>query len=172
MGDPSGDADDLGGDAHGSGVLRHLAEHHGVGRDPGVVTHPEGPQHLGSAADEHVVSDGGMALAVVLAGAAQGDAMIDQAVVADLGGLADDDAHPVVNDQAAADLGAGVDLNAGDVAGQLGVQAGQEGKVVTVEPVGDAVEDDGVDAGVEEKDLQLAAGGRVALLIGAQQFTQ
>lgn len=60
----------------------------------------------------------------------------------------------------------------GDVAGQLGVQAGQEGKVVTVEPVGDAVEDDGVDAGVEEKDLQLAAGGRVALLIGAQQFTQ
>ena len=38
--------------------------------------------------------------------------------------------------------------------------------------VGDAVEDDGVDAGVEEKDLQLAAGGRVALLIGAQQFTQ
>ena len=93
-------------------------------------------------------------------------------MAADDGGLADDDAHPVVNDQAAAELGAGVDLNAGDVAGQLGVQAGQEGKVVTVEPVGDAVEDDGVDAGVEEKDLQLAAGGRVALLIGAQQFTQ
>ncbi len=99
-----------------------------------------------------------MALAVVLAGAAQGDAVIDQAVVPDLGGLPDDDAHAVVYDQAAADLGAGVDLNAGAVPGDLGVEPGQEGKVVTVEPVGDAVEDDGVDAGVEEKDLQLAAG--------------
>ena len=78
----------------------------------------------------------------------------------------------MVNDQAAADLGAGVDLNAGDVAGQLGVQAGQEGKVVTVEPVGDAVEDDGVDAGVEEEDLQLAAGRGVAALVGGQQAAQ
>ena len=79
---------------------------------------------MAPAADQHVVADGGMALAVVLAGAAQGDAVVDQAVVADLGGLADDDAHAVVDDQAAADRGAGVDLNAGPEAGPLGDSAG------------------------------------------------
>ena len=37
--------------------------------------------------------------------------MVDQAVIPHLGGLADDDAHAVVDDQAASDLGPGVDLD-------------------------------------------------------------
>ena len=67
-----------------------------------------------------------MALAHVLAGAAQGDAVVNQAVVPDLGGLADDKAHAVVDDQALADGGAGVDLDAGAAAAGLGDQAGQK----------------------------------------------
>ena len=56
-----------------------------------------------------------MALAGVLAGAAQGDPVIDGAVVADLGGLTENDAHAVVDEQLVADLGAGMNLNAGQV---------------------------------------------------------
>ena len=53
-----------------------------------------------------------MALAGVLAGAAQGHAVVDGAVVADLRRLAEDDAQAVVHEQALADLRAGVDLDA------------------------------------------------------------
>ena len=42
---------DLGRDTHGSSVLRHLGQDHGVSRDPGVVAHLDGAQHLGPAAD-------------------------------------------------------------------------------------------------------------------------
>ena len=53
-----------------------------------------------------------MALAGVLAGTAQGDAVVDRAVVTDLRRLTKDDAHAVVDKQLAADLRAGVDLDA------------------------------------------------------------
>ena len=45
-------------------------------------------------------------------GAAQGHAVVDRAVVTNLGGLAKHDAHAVVDKQLAADLRAGVDLDA------------------------------------------------------------
>ena len=52
-----------------------------------------------------------MALAVFLACASQGDALIQQATVADFGGLADHHPHAMVNEHAVADPGAGVDLS-------------------------------------------------------------
>ena len=76
----------------------------------------------------------------------------------------------MVDHQAAPDLGAGVDLDAGAVPGDLGVEPGQEPQVVPPKPVGHPVEDDGVYAGVEQKDLQAAAGRRVPGLIGPEQF--
>ena len=72
----------------------------------------EGAEDFRSAANEHVVSDGGVALALVLASTAQGDSMVEKHIVSHFGGLADDDAHAVVNDEPAADLGPGVDLDA------------------------------------------------------------
>ena len=59
---------------------------------------------------------------------------------------------------------------AGEMPGKLGVQPGQEEQPMPVEPMGYPVEEDGVDAGVQQKDLQLGAGGRVPPLIGAQQL--
>ena len=38
--------------------------------------------------------------------------MVEKHIVSHFGGLADDDAHAVVNDEPAADLGPGVDLDA------------------------------------------------------------
>ena len=67
---------------------------------------------LGACADQDIAAQGGVALAGVLAGAAEGHAVVDGAVVSDLRRLAEDDAHAVVDEQAAADLRAGVDLDA------------------------------------------------------------
>jgi len=54
----------------------------------------------------------------------------------------------VVDHETAADLSAGVDLDTGAEAGKLGIESGQETKVVRPEPVADAVENDGVNAGI------------------------
>ena len=130
---------DLGGDSHGGGPLGHLLEHHRPGGDSGVVVDGDGAQDLGPRPHHHVATQGGVALAHILAGAPQGHPLVEQAVVSQLGGLADDDAGAVVDDQPAADGGAGVDLNAGPEPGPLGQEAGQEFQPVAVEPVGQPV---------------------------------
>ena len=162
----------MGGDAHGGAVLWHRAEDHGARGDAGVVPHGEGAQYLGAGAHQHVVAQGGVALALVLAGAPQGHPLVEQAVVSDLRRLADDDAHAVVDHQPMSDLRTGVDLDAGPEPAPLGDAPGQEEPAVPVQPVGHPVVQHGVDAGVQEKNLQLAAGRGVAALVGGQQAAQ
>ena len=152
-----------GGDAHGGGVFRHFFQHHGVGGDLGVVLDLEGAQHLGTRAYKHVVAEGGMTLAHVLARTAQGHALIQSAVVPDLGGLADDYPHTVVDEQPLADGVTGVDLNARLMPRPLADGAGGEVMLRQVELVGHAVGQDGVDTRVQKQDLQITAGGGVAL---------
>ena len=77
----------------------------------------------------------GMALAGIEADAAQGDALIERHVVADLGGLADHHAHAVVDEEAAADHGTGVDLDAGHEAADLRDEAAGELPAAPPEPV-------------------------------------
>ena len=104
-----------------------------------------------------------MALAGVLAGAAEGDAVVDGAVVADLGGLADDDAHAVVDEQALADLRAGVYLDAGHMPRKLRKRTREEKVLVLIEPVCLAVVKQSMEALIEEDDLERGARRRVAV---------
>ena len=90
--------------------------------------------------------------------------MVDGAVVADHGGLAEHDAHAVVDEQALADLGTGVDLDAGLVAAVLADPAGKEKVPVFIQPVGNAVVDQDMEAGVQQDDLQHTACGGVFAL--------
>ena len=78
----------------------------------------------------------------------------------------------MVDDKAPADFGAGVDFNTSPKPAPLGHSPGQETAVVGIQPVGNAVVDGGVDAGVEEEYLQLTPGGGVAGLIGGQGLDQ
>ena len=158
-----GDAHHPGGDAHGGGLRRYFAEHHRVGRDAGIVPYFEGAQHFGSGGHHHIVPQGGVALAVVLAGAPQGDPVVEQAVVADLGRLADDDAHAVVDEQALADLRAGVYLDAGHMPRKLRKRTREEKVLVLIEPVCLAVVKQSMEALIEEDDLERGARRRVAV---------
>jgi len=103
-------------------------------------------------------------LAGVLAGAAEGHAVVDGAVVADLRRLAEDDAHAVVDEQAAADLRAGVNLDAGLMPTPLADPAGEEKVLVQKQPVGNAVVDQDMEAGIQQDDLQHTACGGVFAL--------
>ena len=73
-----------------------------------------------------------MAFAGILAGTAQGDSVVDGAVIADLGGLAKHDAHAVVDEQLVADLGPGVNLDAGQMARKLAGEPRQKKAFVAV----------------------------------------
>ena len=88
----------------------------------------------------------------------------------DLGGLADDDAHAVVDDETAADLRAGVDLDAGAAAAALGDEPREEKQLVIIAPVGQAVTSHRADAGVEQQNFQRAARRGIARLVGGDQF--
>ena len=102
-----------------------------------------------------------MALAGILAGAAQGNAVVDGAVITDFCRFAEHDAHTVVNEQPVADLGTGVDLDAGQVAGQLADEARQEETLVTVQKMCNFVRYQHMETGVQNDDLRHIACSRV-----------
>ena len=104
-----------------------------------------------------------MTLADVFSGAAQRDALIQGAVVADLGGFADHDTHSVIDKETFADGGARVDLDPGQPTRPLTDQP--RGEIVTaqIQFVGDAVGQDGMHARIQEQHLHIATGGRIAL---------
>ena len=107
-----------------------------------------------------------MALPLVLTRAAQRDAVVKQAIVSHLGRLPDDDAHAVVNDQTAADFGAGMNFNARPATAPLAHHPGQELQVMAVQEMGDAVIDHRVHPWIKQENLQTAPRRRVAGLIG------
>src|SRR6202035_2783733 len=60
--------------------------------------------------DQYAVADLGMAVLVFLAGAAKGDAVQDRDVVLDHSGLTADETGGVIEEDAAADHGGGIDV--------------------------------------------------------------
>jgi len=70
----------------------------------------------------------------------------------------------VVDEEALADPGAGVDLDARETAADVRDDPGEQTQVPAVESVGQAVELAGVEAGVGQDDLESAVSGRVSRL--------
>ena len=85
------------------------------------------PSSCDAGPDDHVVAHGGVPLARLLAGAAQGDALVDGDVLAHLGGLADDHPDAVVDEEALAQGGPRMDLDPGEEPPELGDQPRQHG---------------------------------------------
>ncbi len=81
-----------------SGMLGDISQHDRASADAAVSAHGDVAQNFGSSADHHVVFDGGMPLAVLLAGTAESDPLIQSHVVADDRGLADDHPQPMINE--------------------------------------------------------------------------
>ena len=67
---------------HGA-VGRHLLEHHRQRADFAAAADRERAEHLRARADDHVIPDGRVALAHVLARSAEGHALIKRHIVAD-----------------------------------------------------------------------------------------
>ena len=153
-------------------VGRHFLQHDGIRTDAAVVAHLKRAEHLGAGRNQHIVANGRVALAGIVARAAERHAVVDRAVVTDLGGFADHDAHAVVDEQAAADGRARVDLDAGQVARKLGKPARKEKTIVLVEPVRLPVQDERMEALVKQKDLKCGARSGIAVADRARVVKQ
>ena len=81
----AGQADDPPGHADDRCIGRHLAQHDGICRDARVVADLEWSKHLCAGADHDVVAERRVTLSDILARAAKRYALVEQAVVADLG---------------------------------------------------------------------------------------
>ena len=120
---------------------RHRLDHDRVRADAGVVADREAAQHLRVGADDHAAAERRMALgALGERRAAERHALVDGAVVADLGGLADDHAHAVVDEDAPADRRARMDLDPGEEAREVRDPAAEPVEAVppATMPPGDA----------------------------------
>jgi hypothetical protein len=112
-----------------------------------------------------------MTLAAFAARAAQRDALVEQNVVTDFGRLANDDAEAVVDKEALADLGAGVNFNARQQPSKVGHETSHDVQTLLVQTVRQTMEENSVQTGVTEQDFQAALGGRIFPLDGLNVLT-
>src|SRR5262249_17497313 len=94
---------------------------------------------------------------------AQSDTLIKLDVPADIARLADDNARTVVDEEAGTDAGPGVDIDAGLGVGRFRHHARNQGHAQKQKLVCDAIDSNGLQAGIAENDLVIALGRRVAL---------
>ena len=164
-----------------AGVGGHAVGDPDVAAHYGVVADGDAAQDGGIGVDGDVVLDDGVSrdvehialLVVFEALGTEGDTLIEGDVVADDAGLADDDTRAVVDGEVLANLGTGVDVDAGLGMGLLGDDAGDDGHLHLVQAVGDAVVYHRVDHGVAEDHLAVGLRRRVVvehgLHVGIQQ---
>ena len=99
-----------------------------------------------------VVAKRRVALAALLAGSSEGHALVELAIIANDGRLPHDDAHAVVDNEAAADGRSRVDFHAEAVATPGGKRAREEFVPVSPQPVLAPIRPDGTHAGRIEQD--------------------
>ena len=104
-----------------------------------------------------------MTLAGVVTGTAERYTVVNRAVVANLSGFTDNDAHAVVNKQTFADLCTRVDLNTGHMPRKLRQRTRKKEMLVFVQPVRLTVVKQGMKALIEQNNFQCGACCRVAV---------
>src|SRR5262244_419484 len=157
---PAGDADD-------NRVFRHLPHHHRPRTNAAPGADGEAADDLRARSHHHVVGEGGVPLLPLVAGAAESHPLEQAHVPPDLGRLADDHSHAIVDEESGSKLGRGMDLDAREEAAQVRQPTGSGRPSRPPQGMRNAVDPDGVDAGVAQYDLEGGARGRIALQHGS-----
>ena len=97
---------------------------------------------------------------------AEGDAVVEFDVVADVAGFADDDACAVVDAKAFANSGAGIDVDAGFAMRDFGHDAWDKRDVFLVEKMCGAKDGNGLEAWIRKNDFLFAFCCRITIKNG------
>jgi len=150
--------------ANGSRPGGHRFDHDSVGADACMITHREAAQYLGASADNDALAQGGVTLGTLVeARATECDTLIDGAVITNFGCFSDHYAKSVVDEHPSADLGAWMNLNAGEHPTQMRNEARKPVPVALPKAMGQAVNHDRMQARVAGEDLQPAARSWITL---------
>ena len=144
----------------------------GVRADRRAGADSHGAEDLRTRANGHAVLDGRVALPAVASAATECHAVVQHDVIADLGRLADHDAHAVVDEETASDGRAGVDLDAGEPASELRTGARDEARAPVPQHMHHTVRPHGVQAWVQQSDLERSARGGVTQFCCDEIFAQ
>ncbi len=112
--------------ADDGGIFGNIAQHDRTGADAAVFPDGDVAENFRASADDDVVFDRGMPLAVLLAGASQSHALIKSHVIAHDRRLADHDAHAVIDEQPPSNLGSGMNFDSGEQARDLREPSSQQ----------------------------------------------
>ena len=129
-------------------LRRNILNNHRVCADPAVAADGDIPEDLCARPNNHTALQGGVALDLFEAGAAEGDPVVEGHVVANNRCLTNHNPHAVVNEKAPAKVGSGMNLNSGDKASDLRAKACKPLKPVLPKPMFRAVSPNGMDARV------------------------
>src|SRR5512135_3817935 len=154
------------------GARRHVLHHHRVRSDLGTVAHRDRTEDLGAGADHHALAERWVPLALVPRRPAERDAVVKRRVLADFGGFADDHAHAMVDEHAAPDCRARMNLDARQPAPEMRGEAPEPGQAVRPEPVRHAMDLQHMQSRIAGQDLPGIASRRVAIEDAADVFTQ
>ena len=150
-----------------------IVDDHGVRTNRAIGADLHRPQHLRAGTNGHAVTNRGVTLHLLQGTAAQGYAVVEHHVVANLGGLTNHDTHAVIDEEAAANRGARVNLHAGQKTGELRERTRQRLRLFLLpELMREAVRPDGVHARIVQSDLDSAARSGVVLADVLNIFTQ
>ena len=164
--------DNAAGNADHRRPCRHFLHHHRVGADVGAVADDEAAEDFRARAHHHALAERRMALGpAIQRGAAERYALVDGAVIADRGGLADHHPHAVVDEHAPADDRRRVDFDAGQPAREVRGKAPEPDQPMDPEPMREAMRPDGVQARIAGQHFPSRARGRVALEYAGDVFT-
>ena len=142
---------------------RYFADHHGIGADASAVTDSNGAEDLGPGADHHAATQSRMTLALVPCGTAQRDAVIQSAVIADFRRLADHHTGAVIDEEAATNRCAGMNVDIGQEARDIAQPACGEAPAVLPQRVRQTMEEHRVQPRVGQQDFHARACRRIAV---------
>ncbi len=131
----------------------HRLGHHRIRANLGAFTHLKRPKDLGSGTHNHPIFQGGVSLALVPTGAAQGHALIQGDIVTNLSSLTNNHTQAVIDKEAAPDLGPRMDLNSGKPATDGGQKTGQPFQVVGPQPMRGPVQQQRMQTGIAGQNL-------------------
>src|ERR1044072_4086001 len=104
----------LAGNTDHRGMSRHRCYQNRAGADPAMTSDDHRTEDGGAAKNRHGIFDGRMAVDALRRRAAKSDALVNRHLVANLGGLADNHAHAVIDEESSPYGRAGVNLDTGE----------------------------------------------------------
>src|SRR5829696_9151839 len=149
-----------------SGVRRHVFEHDRTRADSGPCPNCDRAEYRRADADDRVILDGGVSLAALLPRPAQRHPLVYGDVVTDQGGLTNDNAHTVIDEDTLAEPCSRMNLDPGDRPTKMCQQTRGEKEARAPQPVRYSVQSDGMEPRRRQNRLDCRARGRVTLADG------